>query len=240
MTQHPDAHWSGNWAGVSGVLVVDKPLQMTSMHICRIVRRRLVNAGAPKRIKVGHGGTLDPLASGVLVVLIGKATKQCETIMAGEKEYIAEIDLARVSNTDDLEGEIREIEIADVPSASRVRDVLDGFVGVVRQTPPAHSAIKVGGERAYRLAREGADPKLEARPVVIRSIDIAEFDFPRLTIDVVCGKGTYIRSLARDIGRALGTGGMLVGLRRTRVGEFTIDRATPIDDVPDPLSPEML
>jgi len=232
--------WSGDWSLVNGLLVVDKPLHMTSMHICRIVRRRLVNAGAPKRIKVGHGGTLDPLASGVLVVLIGKATKRCEEIMAGEKEYLAEIDLGRVSTTDDLEGEVSEISVFRPPAETEVRDLLTGFTGVIDQTPPAHSAVKVGGERAYRLARSGADPKLAARPVTIHSIDIVEYAFPKLLIDVTCGKGTYIRSLARDIGIALGTGGMLASLRRTRVGQFMIDGATPIDDVPDPLFPDTL
>lgn len=232
--------WAGDWSSASGLIVVDKPLKMTSMHVCRIVRRRLVNAGAPKRIKVGHGGTLDPLASGVLVVLVGRATKRCDEVMAGRKEYTAEIDLCRVSTTDDLEGEVSEISVLRPPADEEIERVLSGFVGVIDQTPPAHSAVKVGGERAYRLAREGAAPKLESRQIVIDSIDVVHYAFPRLVIGVTCGKGTYIRSLARDVGRALGTGGMLAGLRRTRVGRFVIDRSTPIDDVPDPLTPDML
>ncbi|HZW09039.1 MAG TPA: tRNA pseudouridine(55) synthase TruB [Phycisphaerales bacterium] len=224
-----------------GLLVIDKPRGPTSMSVCRVVKACLRKGGAPKSTKVGHGGTLDPLATGVVVVLVGRAaTRLCDQIMAGEKRYTAEVDLAHRSTTDDLEGELTEISVLRAPSLGEVRAACEQFLGVIEQVPPAHSAIWVAGERAYDLARAGRDPELKARPVTIHSIDILEYAFPRLTLDVRCGKGTYIRSLARDIGRAVAAGGMLAGLRRTAVGEFTIEEATALDAVPSPLLPEHL
>jgi tRNA pseudouridine55 synthase len=211
------------------------------MSVCRVVKACLRKGGAPKSTKVGHGGTLDPLATGVVVVLVGRAaTRLCDEIMAGEKRYTAEVDLGRRSTTDDLEGELTEISLLRAPSLEEVRAACDRFVGEIAQVPPAHSAIWIEGERAYDLARAGKDPVMKARPVFIRSIEIVEYAFPRLVLDVRCGKGTYIRSLARDIGQSLGAGGMLAGLRRTAVGEFTIERAIPLGGVPSPLLPEHL
>lgn len=223
------------------MLVIDKPLGLTSMGVCRAVRTRLIRGGARKKIKVGHGGTLDPLASGVLVVLVGKATKLCDVVMAGAKRYEAVVDLSNTSDTDDHEGELTPVEVASPPDLARVKEVLaEKFVGDIMQSPPAHSAMKVGGKRAYELARAGRLDKLAARPVRIDSIDVLEYSYPRLVLDVACGKGTYIRSLARDLGTELGTGGMLDGLRRTRVGRFLIDASTPLDDLPETLSQDDL
>jgi len=222
-------------ASPTGLLIVDKPEGPTSMDVCRRVRARLRAGGAPKRVKVGHGGTLDPLATGVLVVLVGKATKLCDQIMAGEKRYLAEVDLSQSSTTDDREGERTVAEVERPPSREEVEAACARFVGTVEQVPPAYSAIKVDGERAYRRARAGDAPKLEARPVVIHAIELLQYEWPIATVDVRCGKGVYIRSLARDLGAALGVGGMLQSLRRTAVGEFTVDRATPLDDLPDPM-----
>lgn len=225
----------------AGLLIVDKPRGPTSMHLCRIVKAKLRRGGAPKNTKVGHGGTLDPLASGVVVVLVGRAaTRLCDEVMAGEKRYAAEVDLAHRSTTDDAEGELTEISLLRAPSREEVEAVCSRFVGTIQQKPPAHSAIWIDGERAYKLARDGEAPEMKARPVDVHAIDIVEYQFPRLVLDVRCGKGTYIRSLARDIGTALGAGGMLAGLRRTAVGEFTIDRAITLDDLPEPLLPEHL
>jgi tRNA pseudouridine55 synthase len=226
--------------GPTGLLIVDKPLGLTSMAVCRAVRGRLRRGGAPKSVKVGHGGTLDPLATGIVVVLIGKATRLCDVIMAGEKRYLAEVDLSRKSPSDDHERESIQIHVLRPPSLEEVRRACDTFVGEIDQVPPAHSAIWVDGTRAYHHARKGRDPGLSARRVVIHSIEILEYTWPLVKLDVRTGKGVYIRSLARDVGAALGLGGMLHSLRRTQVGEFTIERAAALDDVPDPLGQEHL
>ncbi|MBK7404897.1 MAG: tRNA pseudouridine(55) synthase TruB [Phycisphaerales bacterium] len=224
-----------------GLLIIDKPRGPTSMSVCRVVKAKLRRGGAPKSVKVGHGGTLDPLATGVVVVLIGRAaTRLCDQIMAGEKRYTAEVDLAHRSTTDDLEGELTEINLLRAPSPEEVRAACGRFLGTIDQIPPAHSAIWIEGERAYDLARAGKDPQMKARPVTIHAIDILDYAFPRLTLDVRCAKGTYIRSLARDIGAALGAGGMLTALRRTAVGPFTLDQALTLDAVPEPLLQEHL
>ncbi len=206
------------------------------MDVCRRVRWRLVQGGAPKRIKVGHGGTLDPLATGLLVILVGKCTRLCDQVMLGEKEYLTTIDLNAFSTTDDAEGERTPVNIATPPSEADVRRVVATFVGVIQQRPPAFSAMKVNGERAYDLARAGNLVELAARPVTIHAITIESYAFPALTLRVVCGKGTYIRSLARDIGLALNTGGYLTALRRTRTASFTIDACRPLATLPEKLT----
>lgn len=205
------------------------------MHVCRIVKRRLMNTGLPKSIKVGHGGTLDPLASGLLVILIGKATRLCDVIMAGEKEYSATIDLEHFSASCDLETRPEPAEVKKVPSYGQIEEVLKQFTGEIQQCPPVYSAMWIDGKRAYDLARKGRDVEMAARPVCIRSISIEAFAWPTLTIHIVCGKGTYIRSLARDIGVALGTGGVLTQLRRTRIGSMRIEDSVHLDAMADPL-----
>ncbi|MEO0477526.1 MAG: tRNA pseudouridine(55) synthase TruB, partial [Planctomycetota bacterium] len=219
----------------TGILVLDKPVGPTSMAACRKIRAALVRAGAPKRVKVGHGGTLDPMASGVLVILIGKATKLSETVMAGDKTYLADIDLAATSPTDDSEAEPIPTGAAPI-SRDAFERALPAFTGTIQQAPPAHSAMKVGGLRAYELARAGKLHKLEPRPVRIDAIRLLHFRWPRAVIDVRCGKGVYIRSLARDLGEAAGTGAMLAGLRRTRVGQHDIETAVPMHRIPAQLT----
>lgn len=223
-------------AAPSGILVVDKARGFTSMDVCAIVRGRLRKGGAPRSIKVGHAGTLDPLATGVLVVLVGKATRACERLMAGEKEYEAEIDLAHRSTTDDAEGTITPVPVATPPAREAVESAARGLTGPILQVPPAFSAIKVGGRRAYAEARRGREVALAPRPVVVHEFEITGYAFPIVRARIRCGKGTYVRSLARDLGVALGTGGMLASLRRTRVGAFTIAMARPLDDLPSPLA----
>ncbi|MEM1329883.1 MAG: tRNA pseudouridine(55) synthase TruB [Planctomycetota bacterium] len=220
---------------IAGLLVIDKPIGPTSMDVCRRIRGRLKAGGAPKRIKVGHGGTLDPLASGVLVVLVGKATKLCEQIMAGEKRYLTEIDLSVWSPTDDLESEPVAVD-APAPSEDEIRDACTRFVGTIQQVPPAHSAVHVGGRRAYDLARSGEEVKLEPRTVVVHSCEPVLYQWPKVELDIRCGKGVYIRSIARDLGRALTGGGVMTALRRTGVGRFGIEDARPFDGLPDPLT----
>jgi len=232
----------------SGLLVIDKSLGNTSMRVCSVVRARLRAGGAPKRVKVGHAGTLDPLATGVLVVLVGRATRLCERVMGGAKGYLAEIDLAHVSPTDDFESDPEPVELAEAPSREDVRAACARFVGQIRQVPPAHSAIKVDGKRAYTEARAGRAPDLAPRSVRIDSIEVRSYQWPRATLEIRCGKGVYIRSLARDLGRALGAGGMLASLRRTRVGPFSLEHAATLDALPPtltqrdlrPVPPELL
>ncbi|MBL8745151.1 MAG: tRNA pseudouridine(55) synthase TruB [Phycisphaerae bacterium] len=200
---------------LNGILVLDKPLGWTSADCCRYIRKGTGGA------KVGHAGTLDPLATGVLVLCLGRATKLIDGLMASEKRYLAEVDLAHTSPTDDLEAPPVAAVIGSIPSETEVRAACARFVGEVMQTPPVYSAIWVDGERSYDLARRGEGVALAARRVDIHSIDVVRYEWPRLTIDVRCGKGTYIRSLARDLGGALGVGGMLTSLRRTASGRFT-------------------
>lgn len=220
----------------SGLLILDKPVGPTSMALCRRVRAALVRAGAPKRIKVGHGGTLDPLASGLVVILVGKATRLCESIMAGDKRYLAHVDLSKTSTTDDYEGETTHVPVETPPTEDALLEAITTFVGEIQQAPPAHSAIKVDGERAYDLARKGALDTLPTRQVRIDSIALTDYAWPHATLDIRCGKGVYIRSLARDLGRTLRTGGMLSGLRRTQVGRFSTARALPFDQLPTHLT----
>lgn len=224
----------------SGILVIDKDLKFTSMDVCAIVRTRLRRGGAPKRIKVGHGGTLDPLATGVLVVLVSKCTPLCNVIMVGQKEYAAEIDLSAFTTTDDAEGPREEVRVATPPTREQIEAVLRQFVGEIMQMPPAFSALKVGGRKACDMAREGEAPPLAARPVRIDAIEVRRYEWPRLAVHVTSGKGVYIRSLARDIGTALGTGGYLTALRRTRVGQFVLAEAKTLDELPDVLLQEHL
>ncbi|MBO6739648.1 MAG: tRNA pseudouridine(55) synthase TruB [Phycisphaerales bacterium] len=222
---------------IEGVIVIDKSLGLSSMQVCAIVRGKLKAGGAPKRVKVGHGGTLDPLASGVLVVLVGKATKRCDQVMAGSKRYETTIDLSRLSSTDDLEGELTAVQVDRVPELEDVERACTQWTGSVMQKPPAYSAIKVNGQRAYALARKGEEVELKPRPVRIDSVKIVEYNWPMLTLDITCGKGTYIRSLGRDIGETMGVGGVLTGLRRTRVGRFAIEDAVTLEELPDPMDP---
>jgi tRNA pseudouridine55 synthase len=224
---------------LNGLLVVDKPVGPTSMDVCRVVRR--LTGGA----KVGHAGTLDPLASGVLIVCLGAATKAIDALMGTEKRYRAAIDLSAFSVTDDLEGEREPVAVETPPTRDEVERACRAFEGVVEQRPPTHSAVHVGGERAYRLARNaardgGVVERPPARPVTIHEIQVAAYTWPALELDIRCGKGTYIRSLARDLGEALGTGGMLTALRRTAVGAYGLEGATRLDDLPDRIEPHDL
>ncbi len=209
------------------------------MVVVHEVRRRLVAGGLGpwKKLKVGHAGTLDPLASGLLVVLVGRATRLCDSLMARTKVYTATIDLARRSPSDDLERPTEPNEIAEPPSAARIDAVLAGFIGRIEQRPPDHSAVWIDGQRAYDLARRGHDPQTRPRIITIESLRVSSYGFPLLSLEVRCGKGTYIRSLARDIGLALtGFPACLVALRRTYSEPFAVEDATPLDKLPEVLT----
>ncbi|MCH8823470.1 MAG: tRNA pseudouridine(55) synthase TruB [Planctomycetes bacterium] len=213
-----------------GVLILDKPLGMTSMSAVAAVRSR---AGGPR---TGHAGTLDPLATGVLVIAMGKATKQIEKFMATTKRYLTTVDLSAFTNTDDLEGERTEVQVTKLPTQKDIADVLPQFMGRIMQRPPARSAIKIDGQRAYKLDRAGVKVEIPPRPIEIFDLQVRSYEWPLLDLYVHCGKGTYIRSLARNIGEALGTGGHCKSIRRTAVGPFTIENAQQLDDVPQPLT----
>ncbi len=251
MNGSPGSSHAQTPASPSGLMLIDKPLKRTSMDVCRWVRRRLVLGGAPKRVKVGHAGTLDPLATGLLVVLVGKATRLCDALMLGSKTYIADVDLSAFTTTDDAEGPRQEVAVLTPPTIDAIRAALPAFVGTIMQRPPAYSAIKVQGQRAYDLARDAARaadesgntppehaalPVLPPRPVRIDAIEIIEYRWPLLVLRIDSGKGVYIRSLARDLGVAMGTGGSLLALRRTRIAPFDLANAVALDALPPTLT----
>lgn len=211
------------------VLLFDKALDWTSFDLVQKVRNNLCRAMHIKKLKVGHAGTLDPKATGLMILCTGKATKQIEMHQAGEKEYVATLKLGATTPSFDLETlEDQQFETNHI-SEDLVREVLQQFVGDQEQVPPVFSAVKIGGQRAYTHARKGTDVKLKSRPIIIREIELLEYANEQIQIRVVCSKGTYIRSLARDIGKKLKSGAYLVGLRRTRIGEFRIEDAMSVD-----------
>jgi tRNA pseudouridine55 synthase len=213
----------------SGFLVIDKPAGITSHDVVAKIRKRF----ATKR--VGHAGTLDPMATGVLVLGVGIATKLLQFIVAGIKRYEATIRLGVKTTTDDQEGEIVSQVDANHLSDQEIKSALTKFVGLIQQVPSSVSAIKVDGKRAYDLVREGATVELAARPVEISELKIVKIhrtEFVEIDIEVTCSAGTYIRAIARDLGDALGVGGHLVSLRRTLVAPFAIESADGIEDAP--------
>ena len=182
-----------------------------------------------RKFKVGHAGTLDPLATGVLVVCTGRATKRIDELQNGTKEYIAEIRLGATTPSFDLETEIDAIYPWEHIDEDQVRGVLPAFTGRVMQVPPVFSAVKVDGKRAYKFARKGQEVEIKAKPLEISRIELLDLEGDRLTLRVVCSKGTYIRALARDIGVALGSGAHLTALRRTRVGDIPVEECLSLD-----------
>ena len=180
--------------------------------------------------------TLDQLATGVLVVAVGTATKMIDRLMAGAKRYATAIDLTAFTDTDDLEGSRTDVSVSQPPSEADVRAAIDRFTGSIMQRPPAYSAKKVNGQRAYKMARKGVAVELEPREVFVHSIKLAKYHWPLVELDIHCDKGFYVRSLARELGQALGTGGHCVSIRRTAVGPFTIAMARQLATLPSPLT----
>lgn len=213
------------------ILYIDKPLGWTSFNVVSRVRNALSRRLGIKKLKVGHAGTLDPLATGVMIVCTGRATKRIDELQAGVKEYIATMALGATTPSFDLETEIDATYPTEHITEQLVRDTLPAFVGRIEQVPPAFSACKVDGKRAYALARKGKDVELKPKVLVINEIELLSFSPTEIQVRVVCGKGTYIRALARDIGQALGSGAHLTALRRTQVGDATIDRCLTVDQV---------
>lgn len=215
---------------MNGLLVIDKPGGMTSRDVVNRVQQWF-----PRKTKIGHTGTLDPLATGVLVVCIGAATRLADYVQAMSKSYTSRFRLGVTSTTDDADGVITANALDVTPTRQQVEIALASFVGTIEQIPPAFSALKVSGQRAHNLARQGNEVQLAPRPVRIDDIRIKGYDWPFLDVEVDCGKGTYIRSIARDVGTKLGCGGMVQTLRRTRIGPFEAAQGIKIDIEPEPI-----
>nr|WP_214460443.1 tRNA pseudouridine(55) synthase TruB [Flavihumibacter fluvii] len=205
------------------VLLIDKPIEWTSFDAVRKIRNMV------KTKKVGHAGTLDPLATGLLIICTGKYTKKINEYMAREKEYTGTIFLGATTPTFDLESDpIPQYDPMGI-TPEQLKAATGRFIGEILQVPPIHSAIKINGKRVYELARKGVDVRLEPRPVTISAFEITAVNMPEISFRVVCSTGTYIRSLANDYGVALGCGAYLSSLRRTRIGEFSVDDAMSMD-----------
>jgi tRNA pseudouridine55 synthase len=212
------------------ILIFNKPLEWTSFQLVKKIRNQLCRFLNIKKLKVGHAGTLDPMATGLMVICTGKATKKIEELQAGVKEYIATLKLGATTPSFDLEKEEdKQYETKHIDK-NLVSETLSNFIGTIEQVPPMFSAVRVNGKRAYELARKGEDAKLKAKKLVIDSIEIIDFSMPELKLKIVCSKGTYIRALARDIGEALNSGAYLTALQRTRVGDYYLSDAYEIDD----------
>jgi len=207
---------------ISGVLVVDKPVGMTSHDVVQAIR-----TGTGLR-RAGHTGTLDPRASGVLVILVGPAVRLSEFVSASDKRYQAIIRLGSTTDTFDADGKLTESNQPVNVTEAQFENALSAFVGEIEQTPPPYSAVKVQGRKAYELAREGEEVELAPRKITVYHLEVLEWAPPEAVIDVHCSSGTYVRSLANDLGAALGCGAYLVGLRRTKSGRFSLREATPL------------
>lgn len=217
------------------ILCFDKPLKWTSFNLVAKIRSHLCHRLGIKRLKVGHAGTLDPLATGVMVVCTGKATKRIDELQAHVKEYVATLQFGATTPSYDLEKPIDQTFPTEHINETLVREVLSRFLGRIEQVPPAFSACKIDGKRAYDLARKGREVELKPKILVIDAIELLDFNQEKMQamIRVVCSKGTYIRALARDIGQALESGAHLIALRRTRVGDVRVEDCMQVEDFPD-------
>ena len=209
---------------MNGLLVIDKPGGMTSRDAVNYVERTL-----PRGTKVGHTGTLDPLATGVLVVCVGQATRLADDVQAMGKGYAAAIRLGATSTSDDADGDVTEVADPRAPTHAEVEAACAKLVGLIDQLPPQVSALKIDGRRAHDLARKGHEVPVKPRRVLVKSVAVTGYDWPTLGIAVECGKGTYIRSIARDLGELLGCGGYVTALRRTHVGPFAVEQGVGVD-----------
>lgn len=205
------------------IIYVDKPLTWTSFNVVKRVRSTLLRRMKLRKMKVGHAGTLDPLATGVMIICTGRATKRIDELQAHTKEYVATIALGATTPSYDLETEIDATYPTEHITREMVEDTLTRFTGAIEQVPPAFSACKVDGKRAYKMARKGHEVELKPKLLVIDEIELLDYAPTSITVRVVCSKGTYIRALARDIGAALNSGGHLTALRRTRVGDVKVE-----------------
>lgn len=215
---------------MEGIIVIDKPVGITSFDVIRVLRRNL------KERRIGHTGTLDPLATGILVICVGKATKLAQDIEGYEKEYVADLELGFKTDTYDIEGKVLDKVDKFEISNENFRKTLETFKGDIKQIPPMYSAIKVDGKKLYELAREGVEIERKARDVSITNLEVLSFDGQKASIDCTVSKGTYIRSLIYDLGEKLGTFATMTGLRRTRVGEESLDRSFTLEMIEEMVS----
>lgn len=225
------------------IILVDKPAGVSSFGVVARVRRELSEKAGMveikgkdgvvrqkrKKVKVGHAGTLDPFATGLLILLVGKGTKRANEFLKLDKEYVATIRLGATSLTGDIEGEIEERAVKTVPTLEQVQRVMKGFVGRIEQRVPAYSAVKINGQRAYKLAREGKTVEMPVRSVQIYELEVLDYSWSELKIRCKVSSGTYIRALGEDIGEALGVGGYLTELRRTKIANYSVDDARKVD-----------
>ncbi len=218
---------------MDGLLQIDKPVGISSFDIIRSLRR------TTDFKKIGHTGTLDPAASGLMLMLFGPACKKAEQYSKLDKTYVAELTLGANSATGDREGELTTISDR-VPQQAEVEAAMALFVGHITQTPSIYSAIKINGQEAYKLARKGQVPEMPSRQVTVNSIKLLTYEYPRVTIEADVSSGTYIRTLAEDIGAKLGTGAYLTALQRTRVGDYRLDQALSLDSTPDEIATHIL
>lgn len=214
---------------MDGILLIDKPIGWTSFDVVARVRAEIRRETGMKKPKVGHTGTLDPLATGLMVVVCGSYTKRAQDFSKLDKAYDVVMKLGQTSSTGDDEGEKTAVS-DNVPTKDAVLDALEAFQGEISQIPPKYSAIKINGQRAYKLARTGQEVRLEPRKVTVYSIQLTDYSFPEVKFTAKVSSGTYIRSLVKDIGEKLGTGAYMSGLRRTEVGAFSLDDASEIDN----------
>lgn len=212
------------------VLLIDKPLKWTSFQVVNKIRWEIKQKFNLKKIKVGHAGTLDPLATGLLILCTGKFTKKIDTFQAQEKEYTGTITIGATTPSYDLETEINEIFATNHITHESINDATKQFIGTIAQKPPIFSAIKKDGKRLYELARAGETTEIKPRKVTISEFEITNIALPKIDFKVVCSKGTYIRSLAYDFGNALNSGAHLSTLRRTKIGNFNVSDATTVED----------
>ena len=224
------------------ILCFDKPLHWTSFNLVAKIRSQLCHRLGVKKLKVGHAGTLDPLATGVMVICTGKATKRIDELQAHVKEYLATLQLGATTPCFDLEKPIDQTYPTEHITEALLKEALGKFIGRIEQVPPAFSACKIDGKRAYDLARKGREVDLKPKVLVIDEIELQDFNPEKMqaTIRVVCSKGTYIRALARDIGQALQSGAHLISLRRTRVGNVRVEDCMKVEDFPGWLQQQVI
>ncbi len=239
MSNKPQADRPKSSFDLGRYVVIDKPPEWTSFDVVNKFRYVLSKALGVKRIKVGHAGTLDPLATGVVVVCTGRFTKTIDEVQKGLKHYVTTIKLGETTPSFDLESEVDATFPYDHITREMTEEALRKFEGEIDQVPPLFSAVNINGTRAYKLARRGEETELPAKKVFIREIKLTTFEPPMLTLEVTCGKGTYIRSLARDLGREFGSGAHLTALRRTSVGSFTLDDAIKPEEIEDFIKGEL-
>ncbi len=210
------------------IILIDKPAGMSSFGVVARVRRKLRDEQG-KKVKVGHTGTLDPFATGLLIILAGRATKKSDEFLKKDKEYEATVYLGKTSTTGDIEGEITDVS-DKIPTLEEVEKVCEKLTGEIEQTVPIFSAVKINGERAYKLARKGKEVEMPTRKVTIFSLEILDYTYPELKIRTHVSSGTYIRTLGEDIGKLLGTGAYLTALRRTKIADYSVADSLKLDD----------